>query len=115
MTGAALTLVLCAAVIHATWNAMAKGARSDGHALVGGRRVLALPGAAVRLRAREGRRVPERPALRGRDGHPPQRLLLRPGQGLPDGRLLSRLSDGARPGRRPRARGRVLLLQRASF
>src|SRR5260370_15072034 len=27
MTGAALTLVLCAAVIHATWNAMAKGAR----------------------------------------------------------------------------------------
>src|SRR5206468_2194972 len=27
MTGAALTLVLSAAVIHATWNAMAKGAR----------------------------------------------------------------------------------------
>jgi drug/metabolite transporter (DMT)-like permease len=27
MTGAALTLVLCAAAIHATWNAMAKGAR----------------------------------------------------------------------------------------
>ncbi len=27
MTGAALALVLSAAVIHATWNAMAKGAR----------------------------------------------------------------------------------------